>query len=223
MSDHRELRTKLVVGLGNPGPRYEGTRHNVGFMVIDALVSQFRKVRQRRVHRSDFFEARHGGRAVLCLKPGTYMNRSGEPTAVVIRDLELERSDVLVVHDDLDLPLGKLRFKRRGGSGGHLGIEDLLRNLGDGFQRLRLGIGRSEEESASEEFVLEQFSSVEQERVRAALGSAVEGCICWLSGGIQKAMNEFNADSSPAAGEETNQHENDESGRPLPPTPANDS
>ena len=197
----------MVVGLGNPGSRYEDTRHNIGHVVVDRLMTRMSGVVEQEAYRSRVFTTAHEGQRVFGLMPGTYMNRSGEPVAGVLRDLELDASDALVVYDDLDLPVGKLRFKRKGSSGGHRGIESLLQHIGSAFHRLRIGIGRPELDQRVEEFVLEPFGEAECELIAAAIDRAVEGCHCWLTDGIQKAMNEFNADEPPPSEEEP---ENDE-------------
>ena len=133
----------------------------------------------------------------------------GGPTTAAVGEYEIARGEFLVVHDDLDLPVGKLRFKRNGSSGGHRGIEDLIRHVGEGFQRLRFGIGRPVSQMPAEDYVLERLAATETGAIEAGVQRAVDGCLCWLSSGMQRAMNEFNAD---VATIERDQDEQDDNG-----------
>jgi PTH1 family peptidyl-tRNA hydrolase len=136
---------KMVVGLGNPGPRYAETRHNVGFLVVDQLADRHAVARPRRKFQSLLGEARVGGETVWLLQPQTYMNLSGEAVAAAIRFYQLDLADLLVIGDDLSLPLGRLRFRRKGSDGGHKGLRSIIASLGtDEFARLRLGIAEPE-------------------------------------------------------------------------------
>ncbi|MFQ5653917.1 MAG: aminoacyl-tRNA hydrolase [Planctomycetota bacterium] len=182
----------LVVGLGNPGRRYRGTRHNIGYEVADRLAERLGGGEPIRFHRSDLVELRGGGRRLSCLKPGTFMNRSGAPVAQAVSAFMVRRDRLLVIHDDLDLPLGRLRLRAKGGAGGHRGIADIIAHLGDQrFGRLRLGIGRPEE-GPPEDYVLEAFLPEERERVDRMAEQAVEACLSWWRNGIVHAMNCYN-------------------------------
>jgi PTH1 family peptidyl-tRNA hydrolase len=132
---------KLVVGLGNPGPKYERTRHNIGFMAVDEIVRRhgFRAPRDK--FHGQLFEGEIGGERVLALKPLTFMNNSGESAAAAARFYKIDPADVIVIYDELDLPLGKIRVKRGGGSAGHNGLRSIDAHLGSQYWRVRLGIG----------------------------------------------------------------------------------
>ncbi len=185
---------KLVAGLGNPGPRHAGTRHNVGFMVVDEFA------RQRQVEMSHYdrrFEAlmgetQVGGESVRLVKPTTYMNLSGRSVAGVMRFYKLAPADVLVISDDLDLPLGVLRMRAGGSAGGQKGLADVLRQVGtEEVPRLRVGIGRSQSIDAVD-FVLSRFGGDEREVLEQALARACDAVACWITEGVTAAMNRFN-------------------------------
>ncbi|MBI5443391.1 MAG: aminoacyl-tRNA hydrolase [Deltaproteobacteria bacterium] len=185
---------RLVVGLGNPGPRYAETRHNVGFRTADELARRSGRTGWRAVAGSSAVEAELGSAAVLIAKPQTFMNRSGRAVAELLGLQGLEPSEMIVIHDDLDLPFGRIRLRPGGGHGGHNGLRSIVETLGTGdFARVKIGIGRPERREDVVEYVLSRFDS-EQERVlgevveRAA--SAVEAV---LREGIGPAMNQFNA------------------------------
>lgn len=188
-------RVRLVVGLGNPGPRYRGTRHNLGFEVVEGLMSRHGVTATRR------FEGRAVGvtgprGAVTLLMPETFMNDSGRAVAMARRRLGLEAAEVLVVHDDLDLPVGSVRVRPRGSSGGHNGLKSIIGVLGgDGFGRVRLGIGRPPGLAGDDvvRYVLERFTPAERGLVDEAVGRACDAVECVLAGGYEAAMNRFNA------------------------------
>ena len=201
---------KLIVGLGNPGDDYRETRHNVGFRIVDQLIGELRAPRTRRVQRSDLTVASRRGRRVLCLKPGQYMNNSGPPTAAVAREYQVSSEDILVVHDDLDLPAGRIRLRRGGSSGGHRGVESLIGSIGKGFHRLRVGIDHPAPEGRRDvvDHVLEPFTASEEEAMEWARQRAGKASLCWLDRGLTQAMNEFNGGSFQEAREaQTNRTE----------------
>jgi PTH1 family peptidyl-tRNA hydrolase len=184
---------KVVCGLGNPGDRYRMTRHNVGFRVIDLIADRW-SVSQGHVRDGAArLEVDRGGTIgrVLLLKPARYMNQSGPPLRAALRNANAEyESDLLVVADDVDLPLGRLRLRRGGSAGGHNGLRDIIETLGtDQFSRLRVGIGRNGE---TVDHVLSTFRRDEEELAREAIGSAADAVERWLAAGIDVAMNEFN-------------------------------
>jgi PTH1 family peptidyl-tRNA hydrolase len=184
---------KVVCGLGNPGDRYRMTRHNVGFRVIDLIADRW-SVSQGHVRDGAArLEVDRGGTIgrVLLLKPARYMNQSGPPLRAALRNANAEyESDLLVVADDVDLPLGRLRLRRGGSAGGHNGLRDIIETLGtDQFSRLRVGIGRNGE---TVDHVLSTFRRDEEELAREAIGSAADAVERWLAEGIEVAMNEFN-------------------------------
>lgn len=196
---------KVVAGLGNPGRRYEGSRHNAGFAVVDELANRWRiDVSQYdRNFEGQIGEGSIGGEPVKLLKPSTLMNLSGRSVGALVRFYKLAISDVLVVCDDMDLPVGSIRLRRDGSAGGQKGLIDVIRNLGsEEIARLRLGIGRVHK-SAAVEFVLGRFEPHEREDAAFAIRKAADAAECWIQRGIDAAMNEFNrrkADDRPASG-----------------------
>jgi PTH1 family peptidyl-tRNA hydrolase len=162
----------LVVGLGNPGRKYEFTRHNVGFMVIDRLCRDFgihlKRFEMYMLERTVIKE-----RDLILLKPLTYMNRSGLAVEKVCNSFNLPSEKVLVIHDDLDMALGKIRFKKKGSSGGHRGVQSIIDAIGENFMRLKIGIGRSSE-IPPEEYVLQRFNEEELKVIDGAITKTVE-------------------------------------------------
>jgi PTH1 family peptidyl-tRNA hydrolase len=189
----------LIVGLGNPGIKYAFTRHNAGFWVIDELASRS-KARLREV-RGESFIARTfvAGREVILAKPLTFMNRSGTAVAALLRLFSLERKNLLIVYDDMDLPPGKIRLRARGGSGGHKGMASIITLLqSEEIPRLRLGIGRPDsfEESISGgeiDYVLSPFPPAEEKIVLEAVLRAADAIEVFLTRGLEEAMNRYNA------------------------------
>ena len=185
---------KLIAGLGNPGPRYADSRHNIGFWVVDELARRWRADASRYEARFEGLlgQARRGGTTVLLLKPTTFMNLSGRSVGALARFYKLDRADLLVVYDDLDLPVGQLRLRAGGSSGGHNGMEDVLRSLGgDDVARIRIGIGKVHRD-ATVGHVLGRFAPDEQPLIDTAVTTAADAAECWLARGIAAAMNEFN-------------------------------
>jgi peptidyl-tRNA hydrolase, PTH1 family len=189
---------KLVVGLGNPGSRYRHTRHNLGFMVVDALADRWGVSVGGRRHECELGTGDFAGDRVLLAKPQTYMNASGEAVGKLRRLHRLEPPEILAVYDDLDLAVGRVRLRGEGGAGGHNGVASLITVLGKGFPRLRIGIGRPPGGADPVGFVLEPFSEPEGPVVREALAQAVEGVESWLENGIEWTMNKLNRKPSAA-------------------------
>lgn len=183
---------KLVVGLGNPGSRYRLTRHNLGFMVVDALADRWQVSVGGKRHNAELGTGAFASERVLLAKPQTFMNASGEAVAKLRRLYRLDPSDVLAVYDDLDLPLGRVRLRGEGGAGGHNGVASLIAVLGKGFPRLRIGIGRPPGGADPVEFVLEPFTPAESESVRSAVARAADGVESWLQDGLERTMNALN-------------------------------
>jgi peptidyl-tRNA hydrolase, PTH1 family len=187
---------RLVSGLGNPGPDYEGTRHNVGYEVVDRLAREAGIAVKRVECQALVGRGRIGDEPVMLAKPITYMNASGEAVAGLLTKLKLEPDALLVVADEIDLPLGVLRMKPRGSSAGQKGLKSIEACLGSReFARLRVGI-RGERYSREHElgdYVLDRFSKAEKTIVDAALDRAAEAVRTWLVSGIDAAMNRFNA------------------------------
>ncbi len=187
---------KIICGLGNPGSEYQDHRHNVGFMVVDELARALKVGGFGRKFDAEVAQASAGGEKLLLLKPETFMNLSGEAVTAATRFYKLELADVLVVHDELDLPFGKLQLKQGGGHGGHNGLRSISGLFGeDAYGRLRFGIGKPEGPNAKERvsgFVLSSFSKEERPGLPELLTHAVEGCLSWATSGMGKAMNGFN-------------------------------
>jgi len=168
---------KLVVGLGNPGEKYRFTKHNVGWMVLDSLSERLGVKFSESKFKGEISEVRIDNEKVLLLKPTTYMNLSGESVFQVCRFFKIKPEEILVVLDDLDLPVGKIRLRLKGGSGGHKGLESIRRYLGTSdFPRLRVGIGRPEQREQVVDYVLSPFKEDDLEKVQASIERAVD-CI----------------------------------------------
>jgi len=184
---------KLVVGLGNPGRKYEDTRHNVGFRVLDELARQFAIARPRAVFQGEVVEASLDGERVLLLKPFTYMNNSGASVRAASAFYKLSHEDLLVVCDDLSLPLTKLRFRARGSSGGQKGLEDVIRHLGTReFSRLRIGIGEPPNQWDAADYVLSKFNKEEKLEIDESICEAARATVAWVRNGVEDCMNRYN-------------------------------
>ena len=166
---------KLIMGLGNPGARYHATRHNVGCLVVDALGTAHRILLQRHLPTAEYGEGVIGAHHVVLAKPRTYMNASGKAAASLGTYLSISPSDLIVIHDDLDLVLGRVKLKSRGGDAGHYGVRSIIDRLGTGeFTRIRVGIGRPASKDEVVSFVLSPFTPAELPLVDAAVRDAVE-------------------------------------------------
>lgn len=188
-----DIPTKLIVGLGNPGKEYDKTRHNIGFMVVDAFARRHGIAVTRRDHQALVGDGRVGDARVFLMKPQTYMNLSGQSVAAFLRQKPLALVDVLVVTDDIALPVGKLRLRAEGSAGGHNGLKSLIAQLhGQAFPRLRFGVGAPRDPSVQIDFVLGQFSRGEQREVEETVERAVAALASWLFAGIEPTMNRFN-------------------------------
>jgi PTH1 family peptidyl-tRNA hydrolase len=185
---------KLIVGLGNPGPQYVGTRHNVGFDVVDRLAHRWRIELSSEKFHGWFGLGMGENERVALLKPTTFMNRSGRSVLAAGRFYKLEAADLLVVTDDLALDVGRLRMRAKGSAGGHNGLSDILRVLGtDEWARLRIGIGAALGNPSS--YVLSRFGPDEEPLMQAAYDRAVDAVACWLTDGPELAMTRFNVKS----------------------------
>lgn len=194
----------LIIGLGNPGEKYSQTRHNAGFLVLEELAKKLGVARKRlglfgrknpwtREMASLVREGTLAGQKVILAKPQTFMNLSGLAAAGLLKKHRLTTADLLVISDDLDLPLGTLRLKQSGQSGGHKGLESIINQLGrDDFLRLRLGIGPCPPRQEPADFVLEPLSSQDQEHFQQISRRAVEAVVTYLTQGLPAAMNKFN-------------------------------
>ena len=184
---------KLIVGLGNPGAKYAETRHNIGFMVVTALAEQAGIAMKRKGFQACYGVGRIDGAEVTLLLPQTYMNRSGDSVAPACQSLGVAPGDLIVVHDEIDLPFGSLRVKVAGGHGGHNGLRSIGAALGDsGYNRLRMGIGRPPEGGDVSGYVLSRFNSEERSQLKGCVDTAVEALTAILREGAQAAMNSYN-------------------------------
>lgn len=186
---------KLVVGLGNPGRAYAHTRHNAGWAVLDEFARR-RGVRFRRSWRRPVQSAKaalEGAGALLLVKPLTYMNRSGDVLPGLMRPAGLAAKDLIVVTDDINLPLGRLRIRAQGGAGGHNGLKSVIARLGtEQFVRVRVGVGEQEDGKSLRDHVLERMDSEERRALAAATARAADAVECLLAHGAERAMNQFN-------------------------------
>ena len=184
----------LIVGLGNPGADYAKTRHNAGFLLVEKLAAQWKAGwNNERKFAARMAKANHRGKKVLLCEPQTFMNLSGESVAAVMQFYQLPSENILVVVDDADLPLGEIRLRPGGGSGGHHGLESVAQHLGSKeYARLRIGIGRKNEARQITGHVLGKFSADESALLEKVLERAAMQLECWLTAGLQKAMNQFN-------------------------------
>jgi PTH1 family peptidyl-tRNA hydrolase len=188
---------KMIVGLGNPGPRYALNRHNIGFQCIDRLARRHRieggRVQLRAMTVVTWITRAEARAKVILVKPMTYMNASGEAVAPLARFYHIEPEDMLVVHDDLDLELGKLRLRRAGSSGGQNGIKSIAQQLGTlDFHRAKVGIGRPPGRMDPAIYVLQDFSAQEEELFGPLRERVCDAIECWLFEGIEAAMNRYN-------------------------------
>src|SRR5687767_810460 len=166
---------KLIVGLGNPGPEHVLTRHNAGFWFVDALARACKRhFREQRKFQGELARVSIAGQEVELLKPLTYMNKSGQSIRSVMDYFRIAPEEVLVAHDELDLPLGTVRLKSGGGAGGHNGLRDTITHIGDAFWRLRIGIGHPGDKDRVLDYVLSRASRQEEDTILPAIGAAVE-------------------------------------------------
>lgn len=185
---------KLIVGLGNPGLSYENTRHNLGALAVKEIAKQYKaKLRLSRSLKSHIAKITILENECLLAMPNTFMNLSGESVDALLNSQNILLRDLLVIHDDMDLQPGKIRFKKKGGAGGHKGIESVAVALNSqNFNRLKLGIGRSFSKEEAKDYVLSIFSQEERKSVNHLIQKIVKACEVWVKFGIDRAMNEFN-------------------------------
>ncbi len=190
-----EATIRLLVGLGNPGPKYARTRHNAGFLVVDELARR-QQLKLRRVRQAE--QGRLGaalspsGQELLLMKPLTFMNLSGRAVQAGLTRLRAKPDELLVVHDDIDLPLGRLRFKRGGGAGGQRGVQHTIHTIGPDFLRLKVGVDRPPPEWSTEGWVLSRFTPGEEALVERVVSAAADAVELLLRSGWESAMNSVN-------------------------------
>ena len=181
---------RLIVGLGNPGDKYTKTKHNAGFWVIDELVRRSENAVEKKQCQAILIQCTINGEKVLLAKPQTFMNLSGHAVSEIINYYHDRLDDLLVIPDDLDLPVGKLRFKAGGSAGGHNGIKSIIAQLNSNdFDHLKIGIGKT---GSAVDYVLSPFYGDDLEKINEAVLKAADGVECWLKEGLSKAMNKFN-------------------------------
>lgn len=186
---------KLVAGLGNPGRQYAGTRHNVGFEVIDELTRRHEVVLEAAPVDAVMGKWRSSGEMVLLVKPLTFMNLSGEAVGGLMRYFKIDAGDVLIVTDEVNLPVGRIRLRGNGSEGGHNGLRSIAQHLGTTeYSRLRIGVGRGDTQRDLADHVLAMFTPQEQPEVRNAITRAAEAVESFVTDGLAKTMNVFNRD-----------------------------
>ena len=190
--DAEEPGRVLIAGLGNPGRKHQYNRHNVGFMAVDHIAEAYDIDLTRSQKKAQFGSGHIMGAPVLMAKPQTYMNRSGDSLGPLADHYRIEPGRLLVIYDDLDLPLGTLRLREAGGAGGHNGMKSIIQHLGNDFPRLRLGIGRPPGRMPPAAYVLQDFGEDEIVLVREVLDRAREAVETFLSEGIELAMSRHN-------------------------------
>lgn len=187
---------KIIVGLGNPGLRYEITRHNVGFMILDLLGDGLHLSFSKLAHFSKIAEGRFQNEKIILLKPMTFMNLSGKAVRDVVNFYKVDLKDLLIIYDDMDLDVGKLRIKQKGSGGGHNGMNSIINALGSQeISRMKIGIGRPSLEKPTD-YVLMPFPLADWELVRPALEKGAAAAEFWLQEGTASAMNKFNGENS---------------------------
>ena len=185
---------KIFVGLGNPTPEYAATKHNVGFMLADRLADKFSADNWRERFNALVAETFLDGEKILIVKPQTFMNLSGEAVAPIMNFYKINAADLIVAHDDMDLPLGMIRLRPKGSGGGHHGVESIIQHLGGekNFPRVRIGVGRPPANWTVNHHVLSPFTQEDADKISAALDELVPAVICIFREGIDSAMNKFN-------------------------------
>ena len=182
----------IIAGLGNPGPKYDGTRHNIGFEVVDALARQFGAMGFQNNFHGEADKIRIAGETVLLVKPMTYMNLSGKSVQAAAAFFKVKPENILVIHDDLDLPLGSVRVKKGGGHGGHNGLRDISAKLGNNYGRIRMGIGRPQFKGAEADYVLSRYQGEEQGKLEAQIDLALKAMEKVIGESYEDAQMLFN-------------------------------
>jgi PTH1 family peptidyl-tRNA hydrolase len=186
---------KLIVGLGNPGPEYHNTRHNIGWRVLDAFAEKFRIDFSGHEKNARTGRGRVAGGAVVVAKPLTYMNLSGDAVRGLVNAYEIALGDLIIIYDDIDLPIGKLRIRPAGSSGTHNGMRSIVEALGsEAFPRLRIGIRGERSEERLRDYVLDDFKPEEESVMRTAIERSIDALVLFARGDLKRAMNEFNRD-----------------------------
>ena len=206
---------KIFVGLGNPTPEYAATKHNVGFMLADRLADKLDVFTWRDKFNALVAETFLDGEKILLVKPQTFMNLSGEAVAPLMNFYKLDAADLIVAHDDMDLPIGTIRLRPKGSGGGHHGIESIIQHLGgeQNFPRVRIGVGRPPQNWSVNSHVLSPFTPEDADKISVALDELVPAVLCIFREGIDVAMNKFN----PRKSKKVSGHRDVLSTQTLPP------
>lgn len=184
---------KCIIGLGNPGKKYEKTRHNIGFMALDEIAKQHAIQFDKTKFKCEYYIGLIQNQKVLLIKPQTFMNLSGEGVRPLLDYYNVDYENALVIYDDLDLPTGKIRLREKGGHGGHNGIRSLIEHLGTKeFKRLRIGIGRPVDATPIVNYVLKPFPKNEEPDVATAIDTSVKACDMWMNQSFNEVMNVYN-------------------------------
>jgi len=195
MLDSLDKANTLIVGLGNPGLAYRHNRHNIGFMVADVLAQKIEIPLKRVKFKAQIGNGKVEGIPVIIAKPLTYMNNSGEAVAPLVHYFKVPLERLLVIHDDMDLPLGTLRMRPSGGSAGHNGMLSIFDKLGtNAIPRLRVGIGRPPGRMDPADYVLQDFPKSEEELLNMVIAQACEAVLAFITTGLEKAMNTYNGE-----------------------------
>lgn len=184
----------IIIGLGNPGEKYKNTRHNVGFMAVDEFAKKkdFPEFKLQKKSNAVVSEHILGDEAVVLAKPQTFMNESGKAVKQLLSNTEARMADLVIIHDDIDLPVGKIKIIKERGSAGHKGVESIIQNVrNDGLIRFRIGIG-SEAKQEAMKIVLEKFSELEQKTINETIQKATDALDLFVKEGLEKTMNEYN-------------------------------
>jgi PTH1 family peptidyl-tRNA hydrolase len=182
----------LIIGLGNPSRQHRGNRHNIGFMAVDRLATAHGIQSNRAQNQAIVGDGRIANKSVILAKPQTYMNLSGDSVGPLAKYYKVPIDNILVIYDELDLPFGTIRLRESGGSGGHNGMKSIINHLGDGFPRMRLGIGRPPGKMPAHAYVLQDFSMDDLPLLYEVLDAAVRACETFVAEGIQLAMSKHN-------------------------------
>lgn len=185
--------TRLIIGLGNPGEQYKRTRHNVGFIAIDSIADAFSITLNKKKFNVEYGQGSIEGVKTVLAKPQSFMNRSGPPAQQLAAYFKIAKQDILIIHDDIDLNLGRIKIKKKGGGGGHNGVKSLINAFSGGdFARLRIGIGRSDKDTEVTGHVLGRFTKNETAIMEQIIGRAKDAVVTILCDGIKEGMNRFN-------------------------------
>jgi PTH1 family peptidyl-tRNA hydrolase len=209
-STQNTVNLKLVVGLGNIGSQYVSTRHNVGFDVVDELAREHQARFKKGKFKGDDTQINIAGHKILLLKPATFMNLSGESVIAAVRFYRIPPTEILIICDDVALPVGKIRFRAKGSDGGHNGLYNIINRLGtNAFARLRIGVGAPPPQMDMVDYVLGRFLSDERDKIAEARDNAVRGVETWIKEGITPAMNRWNAASNDKPKQNIVENDND--------------